>query len=112
MVEAKSQIQASDEFGSFGVMEEHKHGGRRSYARPVTFAGAVLMVLLVFGVSPASAASLIDITNITDTLTAIGNTLFGGILALVVGAWPVMIVVGIMMFVNKFLDKILDMFHF
>lgn len=58
-----------------------------------------------------SAASLIDVQNITDTLTAIGNTLFVGILNMVVGAWPVLILLGIIVFVNGFLGKILDMFN-
>ena len=59
----------------------------------------------------ASAASLIDVQNITDTLTAIGSTLFVGILNMVVGAWPVLILLGIIVFVNGFLGKILDMFN-
>lgn len=59
----------------------------------------------------ASAASLIDVQNITDTLTAIGSTLFVGILNMVVGAWPVLILLGIIIFVNGFLGKILDMFN-
>lgn len=58
-----------------------------------------------------SAASLIDVQNITDTLTAIGSTLFVGILNMVVGAWPVLILLGIIVFVNGFLGKILDMFN-
>ena len=58
----------------------------------------------------ASAASLIDVTNISDTLTAIGSTLFVGILNMVVGAWPVLILLGIIVFCNRFLGKILDMF--
>jgi len=66
----------------------------------------------VIGVGAAvSAASLIDVQNITDTLTAIGSTLFVGILNMVVGAWPVLILLGIIVFVNGFLAKILDMFN-
>lgn len=58
----------------------------------------------------ASAASLIDVGNISDTLTEIGSSLFVGILNMVVGAWPVLILLGIIVFCNRFLGKILGMF--
>jgi len=109
MVDAKSNIQDMDEAAGRAVRKNPQLARQVQIQR-------YLIIFAVFGigammlVGSVSAESLIDVTNITDTLKEIGSNLFGGILALVIGAWPVMIVIGIMMFVNKFLWKILDLF--
>ncbi len=113
MVSVKAGLDICDQHGAQVVAVEDRANRRvqkntlRNYSLPLlAFAGIMMFSMLI---TPASAESLIDVTNITDTLISIGENLFGGILAIVVGAWPVVLIIAIIGFVGKFLDRILEM---
>lgn len=110
MVNAKTGLEICDAHGAREVAEAGKdRTGKQLRTHSLMLLAFVGFSAIMFVVCPASAESLIDVTNITDTLMALGNNLFGGILAIVVGAWPCILVIGIIGFVGKFLDRILEM---
>jgi hypothetical protein len=55
------------------------------------------------------AESYVDFGNLSATLSDIGTVLFPGLVQLIVGAVPALIVIAVVGFIIAFLDRILEM---
>lgn len=68
--------------------------------------------LIVFAAtvgSGALASGYVNFTDLANTLSDIGTVLFPGLVALIVGAVPALIIIAVVGFIITFLDRILAM---
>jgi hypothetical protein len=65
--------------------------------------------LITLFASGSVLASYVDFSNLSDTLTEIGTVLFPGLINLIVGAVPALIIIAVVGFIITFLDRILAM---